>query len=210
MIMEKYNYDDMLNYVLSVLTKNNGIKSKNPILFFRNRFLHIKRVLGWVERLLPGVENINEEVVKIAAIFHDCGYGLSKDEHAHYGAKIFKEYALLNNFDNDLIEKVYYLIDNHSHKKLLFDPNTSIEMIVLLEADLLDEEGALGVVFDLLAEGTKKPDSYYTVFNEIMSHSAHILEQDFMVTKLAKKYWEEKKEFIRKFIEDLKFDLFME
>ena len=102
------------------------------------------------------------------------------------------------------------MILNHSNKDLLTKEETSLEMIVLLEADLMDEEGALGLVFDLLAEGTKSPDSYEIVFNEIMKHSAHILEQDFMVTPLAKKYWEEKKEFIRKFIEDLKFDLFME
>ncbi|MDE7106165.1 MAG: hypothetical protein K2O22_03275, partial [Anaeroplasmataceae bacterium] len=82
--------------------------------------------------------------------------------------------------------------------------------VVLLEADLMDEEGALVIVFDLLAEGYKTPASYDTVFNEIMIHSAHILDQDYMVTPLAKKFWEEKKQFIQKFIEDLKFDLFME
>ena len=79
-----------------------------------------------------------------------------------------------------------------------------------MEADLLDEEGALGIVFDLLAEGYKEPESYASVFNEIMIHSAHIVEQNYMITPLAKKFWEEKKRFIENFMKDLKFDLFME
>lgn len=75
---------------------------------------------------------------------------------------------------------------------------------------MLDEEGALGLVFDLLAEGYKCPESYHSVFNEIMIHSAHILYQDLMVTSVAKKIWEEKKQFIEHFLKYLKLDLMME
>lgn len=208
--MSAYNFDDMFNYVLNVLTINNGLKSKKAMFTFRNRFMHIKRVYGWAQRIMEGLE-LNKDAVLVAAIFHDCGYSsLSKDDHALRGAHIFKEYALNNGFDLEFTDIVYKMIYNHSNKELLNKKDTALEMIVLLEADLMDEEGALGLVFDLLAEGTKSPDSYETVFNEIMMHSAHILDQDFMVTPLAKKFWEEKKCFIREFIKDLKYDLFME
>lgn len=208
--MNILDFDEMLDYVEAVLIKNNGIRSKNPIFPFRNRFSHIKRVYGWVIRLLEGVNDVWKDAVKTAAIFHDSGYGVSENSHAHIGAMIFKQYASEHNFDKEFTDVVYDLILHHSNKSLLHDCETSIEMIILLEADLLDEEGAMGIVFDLLAEGSKHPESYESVFNEIMKHSAHILDQDFMVTPLGKKYWNEKKTFIREFIKDLKFDLFME
>ena len=207
--MDVYNYDDMFNYVLNFLTINDCIKSKKDKFTLRYSFNHIKRVFGWANRIMECLD-VKKEVVLTATIFHDCGYSLlSKEDHALRGAEIFKDYALKNNFADDFIIIVYDMILNHSNKDLL-GTDISLEMTVLLEADLMDEEGALGLVFDLLAEGTKSPDSYEVVFNEILNHSAHILDQDFMVTPLAKEFWEEKKEFIRKFIKDLKFDLFME
>ncbi|MDE5715752.1 MAG: HD domain-containing protein [Anaeroplasmataceae bacterium] len=207
----KLNYDDMFCYVLAELNKNKGLKSTKPQLAFRNRFEHIKRVFGWAKRILPEVINCDEEVVLTAAIFHDSGY--SKDsiiDHAIKGKAIFLNYAKKNQLNQEFANKVAYIIEHHSNKDLIKDPNIPIELVVLLEADLMDEEGALGIVFDLLAEGYKTPDSYDSVFNEIMIHSAHILEQDYMVTPLAKKFWEKKKKFIQEFIQDLKNDLFME
>ena len=205
-----YDYNDMFDYVLNVLTLNDGLKSKQAKFTFRDRFKHIKRVFGWANRIMDGLD-VDRDVILTAAIFHDSGYSrLPKGEHNIRGALIFKEYALMKGFDESFINRVYSMIVNHSDKELLAKEDTPLEMIVLLEADLMDEEGALGLVFDLLAEGTKLPDSYEIVFNEIMKHSAHILDQDFMVTPLARKYWNEKKNFIKKFIEDLKFDLFME
>ena len=205
-----YDYNDMFDYVLNVLTLNDGLKSKQAKFTFRDRFKHIKRVFGWANRIMDGLD-VDRDVILTAAIFHDSGYSrLPKGEHNIRGALIFKEYALMKGFDESFINRVYSMIVNHSDKELLAKEDTPLEMIVLLEADLMDEEGALGLVFDLLAEGTKLPNSYEIVFNEIMKHSAHILDQDFMVTPLARKYWNEKKNFIKKFIEDLKFDLFME
>ncbi|MCM1130367.1 MAG: HD domain-containing protein [Roseburia sp.] len=205
------NFEDMLEYVKHMLIENKGIRSHKPQLYFRNRFEHIKRVYGWAKRIIAGVENCDESIVLTAAIFHDCGYtNESKKSHATLGANIFLEYALKHSFAKEFTDKIYNMILNHSNKGLIKEPDTPIEMIVLLEADLIDEEGALGVVFDLLAEGFKCPDSYDSVFNEIMIHSAHILNQNYMVTPVAKEIWENKKEFIKKFIADLKYDLFME
>lgn len=208
--MTCYNYNDMLEYVEKTLVENNGIKSKNPILSFRNRFSHIKRVYGWAKRLVTEYEEINKDAVLVASIFHDVGYGeWGKELHPFISAKIFKEYAVKNNFDENFIDIVYYLILNHSHKELL-GTDISLELTILMEADLLDEEGSLGLVFDLLAEGAKHPGSYNSVLDEIMIHSAHILDQDFMVTELGKKYWNEKKDIIKTFLDSLKFDLFLE
>lgn len=204
------DYHEMLEYVKEVLIQREGIKSRHPYMTFRDRFLHIKRTYLWAQRIMEGMTDVHKEAVLTAAIFHDVGYAKEMTgDHAVIGAQIFEDYAGKQSWEESFIQEVSMLIQKHSHKELLSDPKTSKELILLMEADLLDEEGALGLAFDLLTEGAKKPTSYEAVFNEIMRHSAHILTQNYMVTEKAKKYWEEKKELIRLFLEELKFDLGM-
>ena len=204
------NFDLMLKYVYDVLEKNNAIKPKNPHHSFRSRATHSKRVYEWCKKICPDKPMCDKDILFTAAIFHDVGYSVQKENHAFYSAKIFKKYALENNFNNDFIEKVSYLISHHSDKEMLNMDNENDELILLLEADLLDEEGALGIVWDLLAQGHIGIDNYEEALNAISKHSGHILNQDYMVTPLAKKYWNEKKEFVKNFIENLEEDLFIE
>ncbi|UKI49887.1 MAG: hypothetical protein L6U99_15130 [Clostridium sp.] len=84
---------------------------------------------------------------------------------------------------------------------------SSDELVLMLEADLLDEEGALGIAFDLLSAGAKMPTSYQNGLLEIMSHTAHIMGQNPMKTSIAKKYWEEKKQLVKTFIDAYSFDM---
>ena len=149
------------------------------------------------------------EVLYTAAIFHDVGRGSLKENHAHVGALIFKEYAKNHNFSEEFTNRVYDLIEHHSDKNQIKDKNSSNELVLLLEADLLDEEGALGIVWDLMALGKMENKDYYDAM-EALKHAKHILKQDYMVTPKAKEIWEHKKELVRVFIDDLAKDLFLE
>lgn len=200
----------MLRYVFNILSSNNALKPSKPEAFFRNRYLHSKRVYYWALRLLPDFPNINKEVVLTSAIFHDVGYAYGKENHAINSSKIFIEYAKNNNFDEDFINKVSNTIINHSDKSLLNNPLSSEELIILLEADLLDEEGAMGIAWDLMSLGYNKPSDYREGITAMWIHSGHILYQDYMVTPLAKKYWNEKKKLVNDFITAYKNDLFIE
>lgn len=202
------DYDKMLKYVKEKLEEHNAIKSKKPLHHFRSRYTHTERVYKWCKRIIVDKPNCNEEILYTAAIFHDIGYCLGQDGHAHNSVGFFVEYAKENNFDSEFIDKVSYIIYNHSDKKLLNDPNSSDELVLLLEADLLDEEGALGVVWDIMAEGNRDTSTYYTALNEVWNHSAHIFNQDYMVTPTAKEYWLRKQQFVRSFILELENDLF--
>lgn len=203
------NHNDMFSFVKKTLLENNAINHTSAKFPFRNRFKHIKRVYNWCLKLLEDDILVDKEVVLVSAIFHDVGYAKGKMGHALSSVEIFKEYAEYNGIDVDFQNKVIDVISKHSMKKYLDDPNSSMELIILLEADLLDEEGALGIVWDLLAEGKKEPDDYAKALDAINEHSAHIFNQDFMVTPLAKRIWEEKKDFVKKFIEELSNDLFL-
>lgn len=92
---------------------------------------------------------VNREVLYTAAVFHDVGYGIGEDKclHAEESARVFAEYAKEQNMDILFAEQVTYLIKMHSNKELLNVPDTMPELVLLMEADLLDEEGALRVIW---------------------------------------------------------------
>ena len=203
------DYNEMLEYVKNELLENDLERQRTVKHTFRSRYKHITRVLGWCKRIEDDLE-CDKDILYTSAIFHDIGYKYGQEEHAVASSAMFKEYAEKHNFDKEFTEKVAYNIFHHSEKKLLNDENTSNELILLLEADLLDEEGALAIVWDLLARGAKLPKDYHEALDEIYGFSGKILDQDFMKTKKAKMYWERKKEFVKNFIDELKFDLFEE
>ncbi len=203
-------YKDMLEFVEKRLIDGNGIKSTRPYQTFRNRFEHTKRVYGWAKRIMDDLPNVNHEVLLTSAIFHDVGYSCGKDNHAEASANIFLEYAKEHEFNQEFIDQVYYCIINHSHKRFLWDESSTPELILLLEADLLDEEGAMAISWDLMTTGEMLPDDFMDGYKMLNTYSIRILSQDMMVTPKARSYWDEKKELVRKFLSAMKQDLFVD
>ena len=137
------DFNNMLEFVHEILKENDALKPHKPNQCFRNRFEHSKRVYKWAKRLAVDCPNIDLDICLTACIFHDVGYAYGQDNHPINSAKIFKEYANKMNFEKEFIEKVSNIILVHSDKNLLKDDSSSPDLIILLEADLLDEEGAL-------------------------------------------------------------------
>lgn len=207
-----YNEEELLKFVSDYLINRGNDLHYKPNLQFRSRVMHLKRTLGWVKRLLEqDLGSVRKEELMIAAIFHDVGRVRGKDNDLHHmkSAEIFEDYAKNQPWTEEEIKFVSELIKLHSSKQLLYYPNTFIELIILLEADLLDEEGALGITFDFLAERNRDDINYYTAYDALSRHSAHILIQPTLVTTLGKKYWDEKREFVKQFLTSLKSDLFL-
>ena len=200
------DFKKMMSFVKDKLEKNDAIVDKR--FTFRNRYDHSIRVFKWVKRLSVDFDNFDYDVALTAAIFHDVGYAYGQSMHPENSSKIFLEYANNEGFNQNFIDKVNYIILNHSNKGMLKDTKNA-ELIILLEADLLDEEGSMVIVWDLLAAG-KDADSYVSAIKQIKSHSIHILSQDFMVTPTAIKIWDEKKNLVKDFISQLYEDLFLE
>ena len=203
------DFNEMLKFAEEALYENDKERREKSKHSFRSRFKHITRVLGWCKRLENDLV-VDKDILYTSAIFHDVGYSQGQDGHAYVSAEMFKEYAKEHGFDSEFTNKVYDVIANHSNKSLLTDKNTSNELIILLEADLLDEEGASGLVWDLMARGAKHSICYEEAIDEIMNHSGHILNQDYMVTPTAKYYWDKKKNFVKEFLDELRIDLFEE
>lgn len=138
-------YTCYLQYVKDYLLKNGGYYPPDSQYNFRCKYEHTLRVLHWCEVLAKENPTIDKEILYIATIFHDVAYSGNSDNsnHAEKSANVFSEYAKANNMDAWLTEKIAYLIRMHSNKELLQQVGLLPELITLMEADLLDEEGGI-------------------------------------------------------------------
>lgn len=151
---------------------------------------------------------MNKEILYLAAIFHDVAYSGTgnNSNHAEKSANIFAEYARENNIDASLTEKIVYLIRMHSNKELLKEENLLPELIILMEADLLDEEGALRIIWYCATKGIQGANSYRDLYDYIQMGTNKRLTNP-MITPLARKIWEDKFNFVNTFSQELLFDI---
>lgn len=119
--MEKY--EEMFYYVKEILAQYDlhGGAAQNKINY--SRFEHTKRVHRWMMELYEALEDkqgIDIDALKIAAIFHDSGYGnIEEEPHAQAGARICGRYLEQQGYDQERIEFICNLVARHSDKKLL-------------------------------------------------------------------------------------------
>jgi len=211
-VFEESAYNKMLRYVCKLLNtgKNRTLeKNTNPI---RNRAEHTKRVLMWINRLSISYRRIDNEALIIAAIFHDSGYSkydYKNDDHGKASSEICSNYLKRYGYTKERIAEITYLIRNHSNKTMMHDKNTSKELILLMEADLLDETGSLAIVKDCMYEAHRKKYKYDVVYKYLNSRAEKILENNPMVTSKGKKYWAEKQKVMALFLKNLEYDIFI-
>jgi uncharacterized protein len=90
---------------------------------------------------------------------------------------------------------------------LLKEKDIPIELILLMEADLLDEEGALRMVWYTLDKAVSGANSYEDVYEHIvMGNNKRLVNP--MVTEKAKYYWEEKQKLVEIFTKQLEDDIY--
>ena len=202
-------YEQYLSYVRDYLTEHNGIKAHVPEQTFRDRFEHTKRVIKWLDIISDGIE-ADREVLYLAAVFHDIGYtDRDNKNHGKRGAAIFKEFAKEEGFDDKLIEKVAYMIEQHSNKQLLGkDESIPLELTLLMEADQMDEEGTMRVVWDCLVAGKIGVDSFKAAYDRMLQFKSNMPNS--MVTPRAREIWEQKSRLYNDFLAQFASDLFID
>lgn len=208
------SFEKEFEYVKKYLITTNGELSRRETETFRKRSEHIKNVCTWCLRIYNELDEITKsrvliDCILLAATFHDVAYGVESFHNSHplEGAQIWQEYAIRNNYDINKIEYVSFLIKEHSNKELLKEKDTPIELIILMEADILDEEGAMSICWDMLNLAYKKPQSYLDCYYRIIKYTGHILSSNPMITSPAKKFWLNKQKLIKEFIKQLEYDL---
>lgn len=206
------DYQHMLQYVKEMLTRNGGEHSANPHQQFRSRSEHCRRTYEWCKRLiqeepLPG---LRADVLLTCAIFHDCGYNAHGIPHETLGADIFRAYMDISYpFETTLTETVANMIILHSQKERLYSQDTVPELVLLMEADLLEEEGAMGIVIDCFTIAQMNNCKLDYMNDHLRKYAGSILDQFPMVTPYAKRCWHEKQTLVASFLSALEHDLFL-
>ena len=214
--MNKHNdhiYMEMFGYVKEALAGVDVAATKNRSFPFRKRSEHIWRVYQWAKRLIASYGacgEIDAAPLLTAAVFHDSGYALSvggATPHAENSAVFFERYAAEKGLAGEKIDYAKYLIANHSNKHLLGEEDTPIELVLLMEADLLDETGAMSIVWDCMAEGGREEQSFLKTYRHMESFSGDMLSSNPMKTKKAREIWAGKQDLYREFLRHLAYDL---
>jgi uncharacterized protein len=111
-------------------------------------FTHVERVLRLSSEIGIAL-NANLPVIKIAALLHDVGRYLKKDDevrnHAEISAEIAEDFFIKNNFNIVIedVENILHCIRAHSFSNGL-EPKT-LEAKILSDTDKLDALGAIGL-----------------------------------------------------------------
>lgn len=153
------NYANVIEFVKEQIS-NNGRPSNYP---FRKRFEHTMRVYRWAIKLQAKVGG-DLEIIALAALLHDVGWDDDKD-HGEVGAQIAVDYLDSIGFDPEKISRIGEIIRIHEDKDTTEE--LSLECQVVMDADLLDEVGAVSVVWDSMATACEDEASYKKAYYRI-------------------------------------------
>lgn len=201
----------MFQYVEEMLysyDRKKGDKSKNKISY--DRYEHTVRVYKWMLRITSELrdDGIDEESLKIATIFHDVGYSVKGDsEHAQESARICRDYLERRPYDPAQIDFICYLIEEHPNKKLLHDKMTPLELVVLMEADMLDDTGAMGIILDSWIASKEENPSFDSVCRHFEKYTYRHMKQMEFVTAPGRRFWHEKRNLVYEFLRQYRRDL---
>jgi len=204
-------HKSMFQYVEEILCnydRKKGDKSKNKIAY--DRYAHTERVYQWMIRITDELrnENLDLESLKIATIFHDVGYSNEKcEDHATASTIICRDYLERRKYPPEKIEFICYLIQHHSNKKLFHEKSTPIELVVLMEADMLDDTGAMGIILDAWIASKEENSSFDSVCRHFEKYTYRHMKQMEFVTGPGKKFWHEKRMLVYEFLRQYKRDL---
>lgn len=146
------NYANVIEFVKQQITDN----GRPPNYPFRSRFEHTMRVYRWAIKLQAKLGG-DLEIIALAALLHDVGWEEGR-EHGEVGAEIAVEYLDSIGIDADKISRIGEIIRIHDDKDT--QAELSLECQIVMDADLLDEVGAISVLWDSMATACEDEASY--------------------------------------------------
>lgn len=202
--------EDMISYVKNKLEQYDLADHPTQMIRF-NRFEHIMRVYKWMERLYlayPDKMDLDREALYIATIFHDVGYCvIDMQNHAEAGAVYCREYLTAKKYPLEKTAFICDIISRHSDKETLHDDIPG-ELILLMEADILDDIGAQGLVHDVWSETVRNENvSFLSILKHMEKYTLTIMQNNPMRTEEGIKIWNEKKKLTEAFVRSYKDDI---
>lgn len=205
-----------LSYIKETLQNNGGEYSTHASQSFRKRSEHCWRVFKWCQRIVDHEFElkVNTKVLYMSAIFHDSGYNVLGKPHELLGNSVFLDYLVKHPgmLSLEEIDEIFENILNHSDKMQMQWSNIPLERLIMMEADLLDEEGAMGIVIDCLTAGFEmgRNISYPDIITQLKQFASEILSFSPMRTAYSKEIWKKKQQFVLDFVSTLEMDCFFD
>lgn len=122
-------------------------KHKRPNYPFRSRYRHTLRVLMWAKRLQKELGG-DLEILTYSAILHDCAWN-GEENHAVTSYRVSKDFLNQFELEEEFKNKVLEGILHHNENDTI---GLCKESYILMDADELDEIGAISIFWDTLAE----------------------------------------------------------
>ena len=156
------------------------------------------------ETQVPG-SGRDQEFQGLSLVVHDAVQG--DDRHAEESAAICRDYLERRPYDPAQIDFICYLILEHPNKRLLHEKTTPLELVVLMEADMLDDTGAMGIILDSWIASKEDDPSFESVCRHFEKYTYRHMKQMEFVTAPGKQFWHEKRNLVYEFLRQYKRDL---
>ena len=188
-------------------TKKCISESNRPNYRFRSRYRHTLRVLIWAERLHKEIGG-NLEVLTYSAILHDCAWN-GLENHAitscNKAKDFLNQFSIDENIKNMILEGVLYHNRNETR-------DLCKESYMLMDADELDEIGALCIMWDSLAEYEQNENTSYKSI--VLRTKKYLPKLEENINKLhfdySKNVYRKKLDFMREFVKEAEDELEIE
>jgi uncharacterized protein len=156
------NYAEVIEFVKQKTTSGDR---PNPYPF-RSRFEHTMRVYRWAIRLQAKLGG-NLDVIVLSALLHDVGWEEGRP-HEEVSAEIAVEYLDSIEIDPETIKRVGEIILLHADKDT--EKELSLECKIVMDADLLDEVGALGIMGNCMSTALEDEAGYKRAYYKIKEY----------------------------------------
>ncbi|MBQ8913902.1 MAG: HD domain-containing protein [Lachnospiraceae bacterium] len=156
------NYSEVIEYVKK-MTAENGRPSNYP---FRSRYEHTMRVYRWAIKLQAKLGG-DIDIIALAALLHDVGWD-SERPHEEVGAELAVDFLDELGVEPEIIKRVGEIIMIHEDKDT--EAELSLECKIVMDADLLDEVGAVSVIWDSMATACEDEPSYKKAYYRIKNY----------------------------------------
>ena len=166
------NWNEAVEFVRTYFATHDPIGTELTHRYpFRRRFDHCLRCSVWARRIALA-EGGDAEIVQVAALFHDIGKAVAgpHQNHGAIGAEICNEYLRSAGYDDKRRRIVAGIVSRHSEHAR--HPEATMEEKIVSDADLLDETGALAIVWDAMACALEPEPSYDKAYERSLRMTA--------------------------------------
>lgn len=195
------DYAQIIEFVKRQIADN----GRPPNYPFRDRFEHTMRVYRWAIKLQARVGG-DLEIITLAALLHDVGWQEGRD-HGEVGAEIAVDYLDSIGIAEEKISRIGEIIRIHDDKDSTAD--FSIECKVVMDADLLDEVGAISVLWDSMATACEDEANYKKAYYRIKEfYSGNKPKIRRCKTEVARLEFDRRMHLLEDFLSQLERELF--